>query len=86
LTWTAPGGAVSYDVASSTLSDLRINATTTAACLASELAPTSYADGQSDPPAGDGYYYLIRAQSACGSGSYGFDSAASERLPTLPCP
>lgn len=86
LTWTAPGGPVVYDVASSTLSDLRVNGTTTATCLANDDVLTSYVDGRPEPPVGDGYYYIIRAQSTCGSGSYGVQSGGSERAPTAACP
>jgi hypothetical protein len=86
LTWSALAGGVVYDVVSSTLSDLRTNGTTTATCLANDVATISYVDGRSDPAASDGYYYLIRAQSACGSGSYGLDSSSVERTPTAGCP
>jgi hypothetical protein len=86
LTWTALGGAVVYDVASSTLSDLTANGTGGATCLANDVANSGYLDGRADPAVGDGYYYLIRAQSVCGSGTYGRSSAGTPRAPTSACP
>ncbi len=86
LTWTAVAGAVAYDVASSTLSDLRLNGTGTASCLADNVAVASTVDGRPDPAADDGYYYLIRAQSDCGSGAYGTDSLGAPRTPVAGCP
>jgi hypothetical protein len=77
---------VVYDIASSTLSDLRTNGTATATCLANDVAVASYTDGRPDPAAGEGYYYLIRGQSVCASGTYGFNSAPAERMPTAACP
>ncbi len=86
VSWTDLGGGVVYDVASSTLSDLRANGTATATCLANDVAGASTTDGRPDPAEGDGYYYIIRGQSVCASGTYGFDSAAEERTPTAACP
>ena len=86
LTWTELSGVVAYDVASSTLSDLRANGTSTAACLANDLASPGIADDRPDPAAGDGYYYLIRGSAACGSGSYGTNSLGAPRTPVPGCP
>jgi hypothetical protein len=85
LTWTGVSG-VSYDVASSTLSDLRANGTTTAACLSNNGASAGYADVRSDPAPSTGYYYLVRAQASCGAGTYGFASTGLERIPAAACP
>jgi hypothetical protein len=86
LSWSGVGGGASYDLATSTLNDLRANATTTATCLANDVSTVSYGDTQPDPATGSGYYYLVRGTNACGTGSYGFDSAGGERLPTAACP
>ena len=86
LSWTAPRGNAVYDVVSSTLSDLRTNGTTTATCLSNDVPTPGYVDTQADPPAGDGYYYLIRAQAVCGTGSFGTDSAGAQRAPVPGCP
>ncbi len=84
--WSALGAGVVYDVASSTISDLRANGTVNASCLANDVAGTSFTDGRPDPAAGDGYYYLIRGQTSCANGTYGFDSSAVERSLPSACP
>jgi len=85
VTWTAAAGAV-YDIASSTLADLRANGASTATCLVNDLGVASFADPRPNPAPDAGYYYLIRTQSVCGTGSYGFASSGAERLPTTACP
>jgi hypothetical protein len=86
VSWTPLGGSVVYDVASSTLSDLFLNGTAGATCLADDVAGAGTPDGRPDPAPGDGYYYLVRGQTACGTGSYGTSSAGPERLPAAGCP
>ncbi|HKQ62098.1 MAG TPA: hypothetical protein VJS92_12480 [Candidatus Polarisedimenticolaceae bacterium] len=81
LTWTALGGGAAYDVASSTLDDLRANGTATAACLANDETGTAYVDSRPDPAVGVGAYYIVRGQSACGTGTYG-----PARTPPVACP
>jgi hypothetical protein len=86
VSWTASGGTAVYDVVSSTLSDLAVNGTPTATCLANDVATASYVDVQADPAPGAGYYYLVRTQNACGTGTFGFSSSGPERVPTAGCP
>jgi hypothetical protein len=86
IQWTALSVGVVYDIASQTLSDLQLNGTPNAACLVGDVATTSYDDIRVEPDEGDGYYYLVRARSACGAGSYGFDYSGVERVPSTPCP
>ncbi len=86
VSWSGLGGGTTYDLVSSTLSDLRVQAAAGATCLANDVAATSYGDTRSNPSSGDGYYYLIRAQNVCGNGGYGFDSSATERVPAAGCP
>ena len=86
LTWTGQGGGAVYDVATSTLADLQTIGTSGATCLKNDVTGTSYVDTQPSPPANAGYYYLIRAQSVCGTGTYGFNKAGIERTPTAACP
>jgi hypothetical protein len=86
LSWTGLSGGPDYDVVSSTLAGLRTGGTAGATCLVNDVAGTSTVDPQSDPATGQGYYYLIRAQAACGTGSYGFNSAGGERVPAAGCP
>ena len=73
-------------MAGATLDDLRTSATTTATCLSDDGAAASFTDGRPDPAPGTGYYYLVRAQAACGTGTYGFDSASVERSLPAACP
>ncbi|HEX4825991.1 MAG TPA: hypothetical protein VFV19_16960 [Candidatus Polarisedimenticolaceae bacterium] len=86
LSWPDVGGGAVYDVASQTLSDLRVNGTATATCLQNDVAVTSFSDPRPDPVPGDGYYYLVRAQTVCATGTYGFASGSVERIPTSACP
>ncbi len=50
------------------------------------LLVNTWDDTRSEPAAGDGYYYLVRSQSACGSGTYGSASSGAERQPLTGCP
>jgi hypothetical protein len=86
LNWVGPGGGTLYDLATSSLAGLGATGTAGATCLGNDVDGTTFEDPQTDPAAGDGYYYLIRAQSVCGTGNYGSDSAGVERVPTSACP
>lgn len=85
VTWDAISGATVYDVASQTLSDLHTNGTATAQCFANDVPGTSVNDARTPAP-GDGYYYIIRGQNSCSTGTYGFDSSSVERVPVSACP
>jgi hypothetical protein len=67
------GPATRYDVAGGGLLALRssLDLAATTSCLAGDLAPASYDDSRPNPPAGDGYYYLVRAENGCGNGGWG---------------
>jgi YVTN family beta-propeller protein len=76
LTWddqvalTGPG--VRYEVAGGSLSNLRtVGLQASTSCLAGGLQAPAYGDGRGDPAVGEGYYYLTRASSSCGSGGFG---------------
>jgi hypothetical protein len=86
LTWQALPGGVAYDVDSAVLSDLRLSGTAEAVCLADDVPGASYVDVRPNPPPGDGFYYLIRAQTPCGTGTFGTASGGAERLPAEGCP
>ncbi|HEX5044555.1 MAG TPA: hypothetical protein VFV75_16750 [Candidatus Polarisedimenticolaceae bacterium] len=86
LSWTAGPAGLVYDVAGGNLDDLRTSGTAAAICLSNDGSAASSVDGRANPAAGSGYYYLVRAQSACGSGSYGLDSASVERSLPAACP
>src|SRR5262249_52785580 len=79
LSWTSEdptaGVATTYDIVNGLLGDLRTSGSFSAAtCLAGNVADTPYDDATSPPPPGSGRYYLIRAQNACGAGTYGNSS------------
>ena len=57
-----------------------------AGSLADRLSSTNWDDPRSDPPVGQGFYYLVRSQKSCGHGSYGTTSSGSERLLVGACP
>ncbi len=86
LSWTGLDAADLYDIEGSTLSELSVHGTTTAACIADNLAGVSYLSAQAEPEPGDGYYYLVRATNVCGAGSYGVNSLGAERTRAPLCP
>ena len=85
LAWPAVPGA-SFDLVSATLADLRANGTSTASCLSNDGSTASFQDPRANPGTGQGFYYLVRAQTTCGAGTYGSASNGSERLPLAACP
>jgi hypothetical protein len=84
VSWVPNGGGV-YDLVSGALSTIQIDGTAAGTCLENDVAGTSIVDERAVPPA-DGYYYLVRAQTACGTGTYGYASSGVERNPTVACP
>jgi hypothetical protein len=87
LAWADQGDPLVYDVSSGLLSQLTADGSVVgAACIANDLGTASYDDARPDPPADDGYYYIVRGQTTCGAGSYGFASGGGERLPAGACP
>ncbi len=87
LSWTGQGAGFRYDVAGGDLGTLRANGNESdATCLRDDEPGTSWEDTRPDPAPGSGHYYLVRAQNACGSGSYGQRSSSAERSPGSDCP
>jgi DNA-binding beta-propeller fold protein YncE/mono/diheme cytochrome c family protein len=81
---SAIGPGVRYDVVSGSLSILRSAGLAAAtSCLASNLAVSNYSDTRPAPSPGDGFYYLIRSENACGSGTFGAGRAS---ISSLSCP
>ncbi len=85
LTWddqaAQTGAGVRYEVAGGSLSGLRaagLQASTS--CLVGGLRAPAYGDGRGDPAVGEGYYYLTRAASSCGSGGFGPGRESIEAL------
>jgi len=81
LTWTSVSGATGYDVARGSLATLRTShgdfSTATTDCLESALRANTSTDGDS-PNAGDGFWYLVRAVSCGGHGTW--DSGAPSQV------
>ena len=84
----AAGGDV-YDIFSGRLLLLRNNPGhfSTGACFASDLFFNAWDITSAIPPAGDGFYFIVRARNTCGTGTYGSalrDQGAAAS--NLPCP
>jgi hypothetical protein len=88
LEWASQGPGVVYDVIDGSLTDLLADGNVSqASCLAENLVRASYRDVRFAPSPGAGRYYLIRPEkTSCGTGTYGFASAGSERVPLVDCP
>ena len=87
IDWRVVLNAARYDVATGSLNNLRADKSfTRAACLANDVVDTWWEDTRGNPPRGDAHYYLVRAQGATGSGTWGQTSAGVERTPASACP
>jgi DNA-binding beta-propeller fold protein YncE len=87
LTWdeqaTISGPSVRYDLVSGSISDLRSTGLVAASsCLEGDLDTAEAQDARPDPPAGDGYFYLLRAENPCFDGTFG---TGRETLDGLTC-
>jgi hypothetical protein len=88
ITWTPGPASVSYDVTENFITRLRSDrSAVNAACLSHGSAAANAVDTHATP-VGDGFYYLVRAVSACAKGSFGSGSYGESRMPinTLACP
>ncbi|HEX5042993.1 MAG TPA: hypothetical protein VFV75_08805 [Candidatus Polarisedimenticolaceae bacterium] len=87
LEWTPPPGSdLTYDLVSGPIAELGgPDVIPTATCLGNGLGLSTY-DLRADPLVGEGFYYLVRAENACGRGSYGQASGGQTRRPTNDCP
>jgi hypothetical protein len=76
IAWSAVLGVAApvYDILRSSVA----SNFTGAACVASNIPGTSTSDVLV-PPVGTAYYYLVRAEGACGSGTFGINSSGAER-------
>jgi hypothetical protein len=87
LAWAAQGAGVRYDVAGGNLATLRSAGNVGAAiCLADDQLAPSWPDTRPHPAPGQGYYYLSRAQNACGTAGYGAATSGAPRVPATDCP
>jgi hypothetical protein len=65
-------------------SELPVGSGATEICLDASLSESQLTDPE-DPPSGQGFYYLVRAWNACGTGTFGFSSLGMERSSSA-CP
>lgn len=66
------GTATRYDIATGLTSALRTpQKFTQGTCLANDKTVSPQLDARANPAAGNGYYYMVRAQNVCGTGTYG---------------
>ena len=79
--WVPMGEGMTYDVARGDVDGLSDNMP--AKCL-STGSPETYFDDAQMPDPGGAYYYLVRANSECGEGTWGTDSIG--QLRTTICP
>lgn len=91
LVWTAPEGLMPgtmYDVARGLVEDLPVGSGSTEVCVASSIQSTSATDSTA-PGSGEAYWYLVRARTSCGTGTYGYEwrqgAPAAQRI-TAACP
>ena len=81
VSWTALTGADTYDLVRGSLTLLNSSGgdytTATQACLANDLAGTSFTDA-TVPALGGGFFYLVRGVSCGGAGTY--DSGAASQV------
>ena len=66
------GPGIRTTIVSGLADDLRASGGYAGACdLAVGVVGTSFVDPRPDPPVGRAYYYLVRAENACGNGTFG---------------
>jgi N-acetylneuraminic acid mutarotase len=80
----AAGSATVHDVLKGMLGEFAVGNGPGETCLAPGIPVTSTSD-PSTPPAGSGFWYLVRGRNTCGAGTYGFRSGGAERTSTA-CP
>jgi len=87
LTWDDYGAGFTNDVVSGSTAGMHEGGGVFGAeCLQSDVSGVGFMDPRPDPPAANGYYYLIRLRSECGYGAYGQTTDGDPRLPTNDCP
>ena len=87
LTWASQGVGFRYDLLGGDLAALRASGSVAvAACLGNDQGASGWADTRPDPASGQGLYYLVRAQNACGAAGYGSATSGTPRLPQVDCP
>ncbi len=73
------GPGTAYTVVTGDAAALRRDGGFTSACtLRRGAAATTLSETRPDPPAGSAYYYLVRAENTCGSGTFGDGSGTPD--------
>jgi hypothetical protein len=86
VAWNPQSGA-RYDIAAGLLETLRsTGGTFQASCGANSIAAVAWDDPSPAPSPGEGLFYLIRAENACGAASYGSASSGTQREVADDCP
>jgi len=65
------GTGTRYDIATGTLAEARAGDFGGGTCQRNDAASSPYTDPRPAPGAGEGFYYLVRSQNACGTATYG---------------
>jgi len=78
------GAPIAYEVAGGNLLALAGGGFSGAACLAGALPAAAWTDPRSNPPVGNGFYYLVRGIKSCGAGSFGPGLAGPDALSCSP--
>ncbi len=73
-----------YDVLRGILAELPVGMGASETCLASDAASASAID-VTNPPAGAGFWYLVRSSNSCSTGTWGFEFFGRERTSNA-CP
>jgi len=88
--WTpvVAGTATRYDIATGDLSALRTDfeGFPVGTCLANDRTAPPFTDPRPTPGAGSGFYYMTRAQNACGTSTYGSAPRNTHGSEGTPCP
>ena len=88
LSWGLPlpsgGTDAAYDVMRGALNELPVAGGAAEACPAPNVAGPPTQDATT-PPAGVGFYYLVRARNVCGAGTYGSATSGAVRVSSV-CP
>jgi hypothetical protein len=79
--WDAIAGATAYDILRGRVHDWPVGSNPGTETCFGDLVATTGSDA-AVPIAGDGYWYLIRAENVCGNGGYGFEGFHG--VPTVP--
>jgi hypothetical protein len=72
------GTGARYDVVQGVLPHLSTGSGSSEVCLANDLTQRTLTDGMV-PPSGTGFYYVVRAANACGTGTFGAGSSGAPR-------